>query len=255
MTNKNTKTTTNFQSFTFDEHIQELRIRVIKVVVTLICTTSLAFFFSWDFLFLLSEPLKISSDNKSLNFIYTKLTEAFFVEFKIALYLGIFCTIPVFFYQLYKFIAPGLYKDEKKITIYCFIFPVILFILAATFVYFIIMPIMWKFFLGFQIDNHNNISISFLPKISDYIDLIIELLMGFGIAFQTPVFLVLLVNFNIISLAKLIEFRRYAIVIIFIVAAILTPPDIISQIALAIPMIILYEASILVCKNIIKNNA
>ena len=240
------------KEFTLEEHLSELKSRLIKVLLFFFVVTLVSFRFSWDIFAILSEPLvKLTASNTGFHFIYTKLTEGFITELKIAFIFGFFLTSPIFFYHLYKFLAPGLYKYEKKIIAPYLFFPPILFLTGVLVVYFIVIPVTWKFFISFQnLTPENGVMIKLEAKISEYVDLIVELFMGFGIAFQLPILLIMLTKLKIITASQLVQFRRYSIVLIFIVAAILTPPDVFSQIILALPLTLLYEISIFCCKKV-----
>ena len=240
------------KKFSFEEHLLELKSRLIKIVFFFIASTLISFKFSWDIFAILSQPLlKLTDNNADFYFIYTRLTEGFMTEIKIAFVFSLFFTSPVFFYHLYKFIAPGLYKHEKSMIAPYLFFPPILFLIGVLIVYFVVMPITWKFFISFQnLVPDNGIVMKLEARISEYVDLIIELFTGFGIAFQLPILLIILTKFKIITVSQLIKFRRYSIVLIFIIAAILTPPDVFSQIILALPLMLLYEISIFCCKRV-----
>ena len=239
--------------FTLKEHFLAFRCCLIKILCFFFLMTIVTFQFSWDIFYFLSKPLSnLAYSYGNSHFIYTKLTEGFMTELKISFISSFFFCSPFIVYQLYKFLEPGLYQDEKKIIIpYLFLSP-LLFLLGVLLVYFVVMPITWKFFMSFQNIKPQNDGMSIIleARISEYIDLIIELFMGFGLAFQLPILLLILTKLQIINYEQLRKFRRYAVVLIFILAAILTPPDVISQIILALPLVLLYEISILLCKRI-----
>ena len=243
---------TLLKKYTITEHLAELKTRLTKTFCSFIVIILISFQFSWKLFDILSQPLvNILKDGEKLYFIYTKLTECFATELKIALVLALLCTTPIFFFQLYQFIKPGLYESEKKIILQCMFISPLLFLTGIVLVYFIIIPITWKFFISFNnIQLQNSIPVALEAKVSEYIDLVIELCIGFGLAFQLPIVLLILVKFNILHHYQLKRCRRYAIVLIFIIAAILTPPDVVSQLILAIPLIVLYEIFLLLCKKI-----
>lgn len=224
------------------QHLAELRNRLIIIFIMFIFSFMLSYAYVDVIYKFLSAPLHNLSD-KSM--IYTSLTEAFFTNIKLSLYFAFCITFPVLAYQIYKFIAPGLFKKEKKVALLYFISCPILFLMGACLVYFYVMPLAWEFFLSFQ-----NESIRLEAKVNEYLDLCINLILGFGIAFQMPIILILLCQLGLINSQYLRQYRRHAIVFIFIISAVLTPPDIISQIALAIPLLLLYEVSILICTKI-----
>ena len=176
------------------------------------------------------------------------MPEAFLAYLQLSLFSALILTTPFISYQIYTFLAPGLYSFEKTIAKILFILVPILFLIACIFVYFLIIPVAWDFFLGFGFIN--NMPVVFEARISQYFGLIIKLMVSFGIAFELPVILIVLFLLKIISLQGMIKKRRIAIVINFILAAILTPPDVLTQFMLALPMCLLYEVAILVCKNI-----
>ena len=238
--------------FTLEEHLLEFKYCLMKVIFSFIIITIITFQFSWDIFYLLSKPLsKLSEGEGNFHFIYTKLTEGFMTELKISFISSLFLCSPIFFYQLYKFLEPGLYKKEKKVVMPYIFFPPMLFLIGVLLVYFVVMPITWRFFISFQdITPKHGIPIILEAKISEYVDLIVELFIGFGLAFQLPILLVMLTKLKIINYHQLKKFRRYSIVLIFILAAILTPPDVISQVILALPLVLLYEISILLCKRV-----
>lgn len=237
------------------DHFEELRKRVIYSLTFALFSFVICYYFSENIFQILLKPLSKIVNWESKKIIYTNLTEAFFSYIKLSMFVSFAFTIPYCLMQLYIFLAPGLYKKEKIAILPYLISVPILFTIGCMFVYNYVFPMAWKFFLSFEMKNINNISIALEPKISEYISLSLHLMVAFGIAFQLPIFLVFLMHMNFISVEKLIELRRFAIIIIFIIAAIITPPDAISQISLAIPMIILYEVAILIGKFIKKQRS
>ena len=179
--------------------------------------------------------------------IYTSMTEGFFTHMKVSAFAAAFICFPVFSGQLWAFVAPGLYKHEKQAFFPFLIATPVLFLLGATLVYEVIMPMAWKFFISFE-GMEGGIAIRLEAKIGEYLSLVMSLIFAFGLAFQMPVLLTLLARVGIISAEGLKEKRRFAIVGVFIFAAIVTPPDVLSQISLAIPMVLLYEISIFSAK-------
>jgi sec-independent protein translocase protein TatC len=182
----------------------------------------------------------------SQRMIYTHLAEGFLTQVQVALFAAAFITFPVFANQLWRFVAPGLYRHEKRAILpFLFAAPV-LFFLGGALVYYVIMPLAWTFLLGFQTTAADGVlPIQLEARVGEYLSIAMTLIFAFGLAFQMPVLLVLLARVGILSAKSLVDKRRYAIIGIFIFAAIVTPPDVVSQLALAVPMMLLYEISII----------
>lgn len=229
------------------EHFLELKLRLIYVLILFFTSFAFAYFYVEEIYQLLLNPLLNQWQAQDRSMIYTNLTEVFFSYIKLSYYVALFITIPFFVCQLYIFIAPGLYKKEKKQILPFLVLSPILFLLGAVFVYFVIFPLAWQFFLGFE--SFGNIPVKLEAKVSEYLSITINMIIAFGIAFQMPILIILLVKVGVISPEALVKKRKFAIIFIFILAAVLTPPDAISQVGLAIPMLILYELSILVVKK------
>lgn len=223
-------------------HFNELKIRIIKILIVFIFAFSISYFFKENIFNLLATPLT-SILNNGQGFIFTHLAEAFFVYLKLAIWAALFITIPFSLIQLYLFIAPGLYKNEKKFILPLFGFSVILFYTGISFVYLYLMPTAWNFFLSFAQEG-----ITLQAKISEYFSFSLQLMLAFGLAFQLPILLIILAKIGLVNQVMLSKGRKYAILAIAIGSAVLTPPDIISQIALIIPLYSLYEFTILLLK-------
>jgi len=236
------------------EHLQELKKRLICCLVAFFICTGISYYFAREIYAFLVQPLADAMpDSANRRMIYTGLAEAFLTYLKLAVFAGFFASFPVIASQLYLFLAPGLYKNERKALIPYLVAAPTLFIAGASFVYYLIFPAAWKFFLGFEsAGGVGSLPIQLEAKVSDYLDIVMHLMIAFGLSFQLPVVLVLLVRSGIMELETLKKGRRYAIVLIVTVAAFLTPPDIFSQIALSVPLYFLYELSIFLCRNVEK---
>jgi sec-independent protein translocase protein TatC len=233
-------------------HLSELRKRLIFSLLIFLATTSFCYFEADKIYNFLALPLaELYKDDNMHRLIYTGLTEAFFVYLKLALFCGFFLAFPFIAIQIYFFIAPGLYKHERKILLPYLFFSPLLFIIGGLIAYYYVIPLAWKFFASFEYNN-SSLPIILEARVSEYLSLVLSLILGFGIAFQMPLILILLTQFGVLKPKWLTKYRRHAIVGIFIIAAILTPPDVISQVALAIPLMLLYELSVLICIRITK---
>lgn len=232
------------------EHLTELRKRVLWAAIIMLAGTGICYFFVEDIYGFLVRPLADAmGPHDSQRLIYTDLTEAFFTYVKVAVFAGCFLTFPFIATQLWMFISPGLYKREKKAVLPFLVAAPIMFFMGGALVYYIVIPNAWRFFLSFQSAGGDTVlPIQLEAKVSDYLSLVMVLIFAFGMAFQMPIILALLAKAGIITADWLAAKRRYAIVLIFIVAAIITPPDIISQISLAVPLMALYEISILLIR-------
>jgi len=241
----------------FVEHLTELRSRLIKSFIYLFIFFIFCYFFAENIYAFLVEPYAnaVKNDGIDRRLIFTALHETFISYLKIAFFTSMFITSPIILLQLWKFVAPGLYKNEKRALLPYLVATPILFLLGGMLVYYLIMPLAIKFFLSFESPaGVNNLPIQLEAKVNEYLSLIMRLIFAFGISFQLPVLLSLLARVGFIDSIYLKERRKYFVVIIFIAAAILTPPDPITQIGLAIPLLLLYELSILSVKIIEKKN-
>mgnify|MGYP001256028797 CR=1 FL=1 len=240
---------TNSNSFT--SHFTELRSRLIKSILFIFVVFIISYIFAEYIYNFLVDPYAqaVKDDLKSRRLIFTALHETFITYLKVAFFSAIFLGSPVLLIQIYKFIAPGLYKNEKKAILPYLIFTPILFLVGGLLVYYLIMPLAIKFFLSFEsIGSDSALPIQLEAKVNEYLSLIMRLIFAFGISFQLPILLNLLAKIGIVNSSYLKKSRRYVIVIIFSIAAILTPPDPITQIGLAIPLLLLYEISIITVK-------
>lgn len=233
------------------DHLIELRMRLMYALGAFFVMFFLCFAVSKHIYNILLWPFVRVVGPENAKTIYTHLLEKFFVDIKVALFGAAFLSFPVVALQIYKFVAPGLYKNERAAFRPYLIATPILFLLGAALVYFIAMPLLVRFSIGFeQLGDATHAEITLLPKVSEYLSLIMTLVMGFGICFQLPVVVTLLARAGIVDSKSLESVRRYAFVGIFAAAAILTPPDAISMIIMALPTCLLYELSILAVKYV-----
>ncbi|MFO1059227.1 MAG: twin-arginine translocase subunit TatC [Dongiaceae bacterium] len=239
------------------DHLVELRQRLVYSSIALVVAFAICWVFRDRIFNFLAQPLAdILLKETGRRFIYTGLTEVFFTEVKIALFGAAVLAFPIFASQIWLFVAPGLYKHERSAFLPFLIASPILFLVGSAFLYYVMMPLAWRFFLGFQNPGGpETLPVQLEARVSEYIGLVMKLILAFGISFQLPVLLTLLVRAGLIGTESLVRKRRYAIVGVFIFAAIVTPPDPISQISLAIPLLLLYEASILAARLIERQRA
>jgi len=239
----------------FVGHLTELRSRLIKSFVFLIILFIVCYIFSTDIYRFLVQPYTdaVLNENLDRRLIFTALHEAFLTYLKVAFFAAFFISSPFFLAQLWKFIAPGLYKNEKQALLPYLVATPTLFILGGCIVYYLIMPLAIKFFLGFEtVAEPGVIAIQLEAKVNEYLSLVMRLIFAFGVSFQLPVILSLLARIGVIDSEYLRQRRKYFVVIIFALAAVLTPPDPITQIGLALPLLLLYELSIFTVKFIEK---
>ena len=247
-------TNQEFKEMSLIDHLTELRKRLLWSFIYIIIIFIICFYFASDLFYFLAKPLdNLLQIDKGQGFIYTALQEAFFTELKIAYFFALFFAFPLIAIQIWKFIAPGLYKHEKNAFLPFLIATPILFFAGGAMVYYLIAPLAWNFFLSYQNMSDSGVPIRLEAKMGEYLSLMMRFIFAFGLAFQLPVVLGLMAKVGIVTYTSLKKFRKYAIVIAFLSAAFLTPPDPFSQISLALPIIILYEISIYIAKIIQKN--
>jgi len=245
------------------DHIVELRNRlvysVIALLVSFVACVSVA---SYIFEFLTAPLARALGDEEGRRMIFTALYEPFFVYIKIGLYAGLFLAFPVIANQLWRFVAPGLYRREKQAFLPYLAATPVLFFAGGAMVYYAVMPLAWEFFLTFETPGSTGeageagaLPIQLEAKVSEYLALVIKLMFAFGLFFQMPVALTLVARAGLVTANQLARGRKYAIVVVFLTAAVLTPPDIISQVGLALPGLVLYEVSIVLARGIERRRA
>lgn len=237
----------NYKEMTFIEHLEELRKRIIKCIIGVSLGFIVCYIYSKEIFFLLMRPLLTILPKNQKQLVFTNPIQPFMVYLKVALIVGVFVSSPLILFQLWRFVSPGLYKNERKYSFAFLLLSIIFFIGGTSFGYFILLPFSFSFLLQF--------AEGLIPMITinDALSLISWLLFGMGICFELPVFLLLMAKMGIISLATLTKNRKYAFLISFIVAAVVTPtPDMFNQCILAIPLYILYEISIILIKIFIN---
>ncbi|HUB12719.1 MAG TPA: twin-arginine translocase subunit TatC [Acetobacteraceae bacterium] len=236
------------------DHLMELRRRLMWSIGAFFIAFIVSYYFSNRIYYFLAQPLADvlrSQGQPDPHLIYTQLYEAFFTRIKVAFFGGAFIAFPVIAGQIYLFVAPGLYRSEKRALLPFLIATPVLFLLGAALAYYFVFPFAWKFFASFQSQTGGGgVPIELLPRVSEYLDLVMKLIFAFGITFELPVLLTLLAKVGIVTSKGLKRYRRYAWVGMFVIAAILAPPDVITQSGLALPLIALYEISILAARMV-----
>ena len=228
-------------------HLRELKSRVMISLAAFFIAFAVCYLYADRIFAYIAEPLVAAMEGgEGRRLIYTGLPEAFFVKVKLSFFTGLLLCFPVIATQFYLFLAPGLYKKEKRVLAPYLIAAPLLFAAGASLAYFYIFPMAWKFFLGFEHGAVDGIGLPVVleARISEYLALVIQIVFAFGVAFQLPILLTLLVRMEMLSAQMLKKGRRYAVVILMTAAAILTPPDVVSQIGLFVPLYLLYECSI-----------
>ena len=236
------------------DHLIELRSRLIKIMIMVIISFIFFYIFADNiYNFLVKPYANVVEGEIGRRLIFTALHETFFTYIRVALFASIFVSLPFLLIQLWIFIAPGLYKNEKKVVLPYLIATPLLFILGSALVYYLIMPLAIKFFLSFEsIGGNGALPIQLEAKVNEYLSLVMRLILAFGLCFQLPVVLTLMARVDLVSATGLRKNRKYVIVGVFAIGALLTPPDPISQIGLGIPVLILYELSIFAVSYIEK---
>lgn len=227
------------------DHLVELRARLLRAIAAVVVAFAVCLYFASDIFGFLIRPLTKAFPPGQGKLVYTKLYEAFFVEIKVALFAAFFISFPVIANQLWAFVAPGLYAKEKKAFLPFLIATPVLFTMGAALAYYFVMPTAFTWLLGFQ-GEKGGLDIEALPAAGDYLGLVMQFILAFGISFLLPVLLLLLNRAGIVSRKQLVGLRRYVIVILTGIAAVITPPDLLSQILLLIPLLLLFEGSLLV---------
>jgi sec-independent protein translocase protein TatC len=240
---------------TIMQHLKELKTRVIYSLLAFIFASIFCYLFVNEIYGFLVKPLaEIYAGQPERKMIFTGLTEAFITYLKLAVFAGFVISFPFTSWQFYAFTAPALYKSEKFfLTLFTIAAP-ILFLLGAALAYYFIFPAAWKFFVSFEVlDKNNGLPILLEAKVSEYLSLVTSLILAFGLSFQLPVILILFCKMGFITADMLKKGRKYSVVILLSIAGIVTPPDVFSQVALFVPLQLLYEISIVFCKMIDKN--
>ena len=240
------------------EHLVELRNRLIYSAIAILIAFFISYFFAAEIYGFLVQPLAdvLASQGGNRRMIFTALHEAFFTYIKVSFFAALFLSFPFVAGQFWQFVAPGLYRDEKRAFLPYLVMTPVLFFMGGALVYYFIFPLAWQFFLSFEVPGGNGgLPIQLEAKVNEYLSLVMRLIFAFGISFQLPILLTLLARAGLATSAGLAAKRKYAIVITFACAAVLTPPDVISQVGLAIPILMLYEVSIVAVRFVEKRKA
>ncbi|WP_048848734.1 twin-arginine translocase subunit TatC [Tanticharoenia sakaeratensis] len=240
----------NDQAMPLLDHLMELRRRLLWSIATFAVAFLICYHFAGQIYLFLAAPLGeiMRQQGQQPHLIYTALYEAFFTYVKVAVFGATFLSFPMIAVQAWIFIAPGLYRNEKRAFLPFLVATPVLFVLGGAVAYYAVFPMAWKFFLSFQTTGANGVSIELQAKVSEYLNLVTKLILAFGIAFELPVVLSLLARVGIINTRGLRKFRRYAYVCAFVAAAILAPPDAITMTGLAVALMVLYEISIIAAR-------
>ena len=236
------------------DHLIELRSRLVRCVAALVVAFGVCLYFADQILGFLIQPLKRAFAGGEGQLIFTKLYEVFFVELKVALFAGFCISFPYIANQLWAFVAPGLYAKEKKAFLPFLIATPFLFLAGASLAYYVVMPTAFEWFLGFE-GMAGGLEIQALPTANEYLGLVMQFILAFGLSFLLPVLLLLLHRAGIVTRAQLVAARRYVIVLVVAVAAIITPPDPGSQLLLAVPLLLLFEGSLILMRLFERRDA
>lgn len=233
-------------------HLIEFRNRMMVCGIVFLLATGISYCFANHIYDFLVQPLAESfADPSHRRLIYTSLTEAFLTYIKLAVFAGFFISFPVTASQIYLFLSPGLYRRERKVLVPYLVAAPLLFLAGAALAYYFIIPAAWKFFVSFEAPGGvSGLPIQLEAKVGEYLSLVMQVIVIFGLSFQLPIVMTLLARAGVVTGEALARGRRYAIVIIVIIAGVITPPDIFSQIGLSIPLYLLYECSIALCRMI-----
>ena len=227
-------------------HLLELKKRLSIAIAVYVLGVMVLMNYSDVVFAFVSEPIRAALP-EGTPLVFLNAPDVFFTYLKIALVLSLFATAPVTFYQMWAFVAPGLYKHERKAFLGYFLSSLVLMISGAAFAFYVVFPLIFEFFLGFSTEL-----IQAMPAVKEYLTLVLKLLFAFGLSFQIPIVMMILVRMGLVDDQALAEKRRYVIVWAFILAAVLTPPDVISQTLLALPMLLLYEVGIVLARHTVK---
>lgn len=239
------------------DHLRELRQRIMYALLAVLVGFAFCYSFASEIYGFLVQPLAdVSHSQVGRKMIYTGLAEAFFTYVKVSFLAGFTLAFPIVAYQAWAFIAPGLYKEEKRALWPYVMSAPILFLAGASLAYFVVIPLAWQFFIGFENPQiAGEFALEMMPRVSQYLGIVIKMLFAFGLCFQLPVVLTLLARIGVTSSKALAAKRKHALVIVLIVSAIMTPPDVFSQILLSLPVMLLYEASIFLAKLVEKKKS
>jgi len=225
------------------EHLEEFRRRLIYSLASILSFACIAFFFADEIFGFLAQPLLDVLPETNNKMVFTSLPEVFFVHIKVALFASVFASLPIIFFQIWRFVVYALHREEKRLLIPFIVLSTVFFLLGVTFCYYLVFPMGFSFFIGFSND-------SIVPMITlkDYLKLAIRLILVFGFIFEMPIASAFFAKLGILTPAWLKKNRKYAVLVIFTIAAFLTPPDVVTQVMLALPMLLLYEISIWAAK-------